>query len=420
MIEHAIEVLRSNDRGGFTVPTAQLYPFQWNWDSALAALGFATFDETRAWQEIETLIKGQWPDGMLPHIVFHQPDENYFPGPDVWGTNRTPPSSGHSQPPVVSSVVWQLLEKTQRRDKATSLFDSLFNYHQWYYDYRDPDGTGVIAAIHPWETGRDNCPDWDSGMNAVIVRDDLAPYVRRDTSQVNPDHRPNARQYDQFLSIVQFGKEHRWNHSKIYRDGPFLMADPGIQFILLRASRDLLKLANTLGKSSQAETITRWIRRTESGCDELWNDRINGYCARNLKSGEFSDAVTNASMLCFYADAGDTRQQNYMLEHAQRIAQTVSFTFPSWDPQHQNFEARRYWRGPVWAIMNYMIALGLSDNGHSQLSSRVVRDTLRLIETSGFSEYFDPLTGTGLGGREFTWTAAMYLYLNDLLDQPAI
>lgn len=40
----AREILRANDRGGYTVLTTGLYPFQWNWDSCLTALGWATFD----------------------------------------------------------------------------------------------------------------------------------------------------------------------------------------------------------------------------------------------------------------------------------------------------------------------------------------------------------------------------------------
>ena len=31
------ENLAKNDRGGYTVPTANLYPYQWNWDSVFAA-----------------------------------------------------------------------------------------------------------------------------------------------------------------------------------------------------------------------------------------------------------------------------------------------------------------------------------------------------------------------------------------------
>ncbi|MCU0912064.1 MAG: hypothetical protein MUE98_12170, partial [Rhodobacteraceae bacterium] len=84
----AIAILKENDRGTYTVPTKGLYPFQWNWDSCLTALGQRHFDEARAWTEIETLFAHQWPDGMVPHIVFHQHDDGYFPGPDVWATGR--------------------------------------------------------------------------------------------------------------------------------------------------------------------------------------------------------------------------------------------------------------------------------------------------------------------------------------------
>ncbi|MCB2097026.1 MAG: hypothetical protein KDE05_05290, partial [Parvularculaceae bacterium] len=63
----AIEVLKKNDRGGYSVPTAGLYPYQWNWDSAFTALGFAAFDRDRAWRELETLFAAQWEDGFTPH-----------------------------------------------------------------------------------------------------------------------------------------------------------------------------------------------------------------------------------------------------------------------------------------------------------------------------------------------------------------
>ena len=34
----------------------------------------------------------------------------------------------------------------------------------------------------------------------------------------------------------------------------------------------------------------------------------------------------------------------------------------------------------------------------------------RLFEKSGFHEYYDPLTGDGLGGTRFSWTAATWLH----------
>src|SRR3546814_8422825 len=105
MTERARSVLRGNDLGGFTVPTRGLYPFQWNWDSCLVALGWSTFDEPRAWTEIETLFSGQWPDGMVPHIVFHRPDPGYFPGPEAWGIDRNPASRSEEHTSELQSLM---------------------------------------------------------------------------------------------------------------------------------------------------------------------------------------------------------------------------------------------------------------------------------------------------------------------------
>ena len=44
----AAEILNENDREGrYTVPTRGLYPFQWNWDSCLTALGWMYLEEDR-------------------------------------------------------------------------------------------------------------------------------------------------------------------------------------------------------------------------------------------------------------------------------------------------------------------------------------------------------------------------------------
>ena len=67
----ALSVLRGNDTGLFVRPAADVYPFQWNWDSALVAIGLARVDAPRGRQEVRALLQGRWADGMVPHMVFH-------------------------------------------------------------------------------------------------------------------------------------------------------------------------------------------------------------------------------------------------------------------------------------------------------------------------------------------------------------
>lgn len=414
LAEQATAILRANDRGGYTVPTKGLYPYQWNWDSAFAALGFAAFDRDRAWREIETIFDGQWADGMAPHIIFRKNDPSYFPGPGIWGSNTEPPTSGHSQPPVAATIARWLVETGDRADekRAHALFPKLMAWHAWWHHARDPDATGLVSIIHPWESGRDNCPDWDPGMQAMTVPDDLGDYHRRDTDWVDADERPTHWTYDRYLTIVKFGRESGWDHERIYRDGPFLMADPCVQFVLMRADRDLLWLAERFDRDRDHRTIGDWIAHDEDGAQALWSNRAGGFVAREMRSGTLVHTITNASMLAFYAGAGTPAQQAELADQARQILDVCQFGFPSWDPRQPGFEQRRYWRGPVWSVMNWMITIGLDAAGHADLAARIRRDTQALVGQSGFFEYFDPLTGDGLGGPDFTWTAAIHLALD--------
>ncbi len=412
-IDEAIRIIKMNDRGGYTVPTNRLYPYQWNWDSGFTALGIWHFNKWRAWLEIMVLLEAQWDDGMVPHIVLRHHDPDYFPGPDIWQSNTEPSTSGHSQPPVLASVILRIVRMGTAYDsrKAREVFPKLMAYHRWFCNARDPQGKGVIGIIHPWESGRDNCPDWDIGMKGITVPDNLMSYARRDISYVDSDQRPSQAQYDRFITIVQFGREVKWDHRAINARGPFLMADPGVQFILLRACRDLQELAHLLDMDEPIDEIRGWIDRLTTGCDWLWNDDIGGYCARDIRSGDFSNAITNASMLSFFAGVGSSDQRASMVAHCRRILDACRYGMPSWDPEDRNFEPKRYWRGPVWAVMNHMIVAGLVDAGESELASRISSDTRHLVEAHGMAEYFDPLDGTGLGGMDFSWTAAIYLDL---------
>ena len=286
--ERAREILRANDRGGYTVPNGRVYPFQWNWDSAFVALGFATFDQDRAWRELETLFEAQWPDGFVPHIVFWKDDAGYFPGPAVWGTGRSPLTSGITQPPVASSVVRSLWLRAERsaafRPRLEQLFPKLFAWHRWFAQVRDPLGKGVVIAVHPWETGRDNSPEWDAPSHAIDTSR-VGEYTRRDTTHLDQSMRPTKAEYDRYLALVQAGREMGWDQRRIAREHPFRVADVGMTMMLLRANRDLAALADDLGRKAEAEELRGYVKRAEAGIDYLWDEAIGAYCSRDSING---------------------------------------------------------------------------------------------------------------------------------------
>ena len=125
MINKAIQILNDNWRDGYSVPSKNLYPYQWLWDSGFIAIGFAHFDMDKAQKELETLLNAQWKNGFIPHIIFHQLSDTYFPGPNFHSADLHPfsnpkfPSTGMTQPPVTGFVLEKIHEIA--KDKTTSL-----------------------------------------------------------------------------------------------------------------------------------------------------------------------------------------------------------------------------------------------------------------------------------------------------------
>lgn len=407
----AFEVLRENDRGTYTVPTRGLYPFQWNWDSCLTALGQRHVDEARAWTEIDTLFAHQWPDGMVPHIVFHVYSDGYFPGPDVWATNRPTATSGITQPPVAGFAVRRLFDgardKALATERAKRLLAKIDAWHRWFYEMRDPKGEGLVAILHPWESGRDNSIDWDAAFERVPT-EGVQPYTRRDTQHADPAHRPTKSQYDRYLWLVEHFRALGWDNSKLHDASPFQVADPGFNAILIRSCADLAVLADTLGEQAIAAANRARAQTGLAALERLWSDRHGQYLCLDRTTGERINSASIGGILPVFAAVPKARAHD-IARTIERQARTARFVVASHDPTDPRFEPKRYWRGPAWLVMNYMIADGLRAADETDVADHIVRSSLELITQSGFAEYYDPMTGEPCGGGRFTWTAAMVI-----------
>jgi glycogen debranching enzyme len=82
------------------------------------------------------------------------------------------------------------------------------------------------------------------------------------------------------------------------------------------------------------------------------------------------------------------------------------------------FNPKKYWRGPVWINLNWLIYRGLKRYGYVQLAERIKKETINYIEHHGFYEYFDArkemFDNSAYGGKNFSWSAALTL---DLLNE---
>ncbi len=423
LADEARRILRQNDTGGFIKPSPKQYPHQWNWDAALIALGLATFDLPRAQEEVRTLLAGQWRDGMVPHILYHGGASDYFPTPDFWETQGSPdapqlPTSGLTQPPVLATAVRAIFDRSKEMEAALEfvreVYPKLLRWHRWFYTARDPNRTGLVALIHPWESGMDNSTRWMEAL-ARINPTGVPAYTRRDQAHVAADERPVAGDYQRFVYLIGLFRDRAWNAEALFNDSPFLIQDTLTNAILHRANEDLLALAELLGEDTGE--VEGWLGRTRAAFDHLWDEAAGLYFDFDLRANARVHENTCATFIPLYAGLASDAQAARLVEthllNPDEYAPNVytRFFLPSAAKNSLYFEPKRYWRGPVWLNINWLVVQGLRRYGYTELAQRIAGDTLALVEGGGFAEYYDPRDGSPCGARDFSWSAALVLEL---------
>lgn len=438
LVSRARAVLRANDAGVFTKPGPRQYPHQWNWDSAVIALGLSHFDLPRALIEVRSLLRGQWRDGMLPHVVYHGGPSDYFPDPDFWQIANSPhapdvPTSGITQPPVLASVVRRIHMRTPIPEFVREVYPALLSWHRWLHTARDVDGSGLVCIVHPWESGTDDSPRWLSAM-ANIAPTGLPAYRRGDAIHVATPERPHDADYDRFVHLIDVFRRERYEPAALLARSPFLVQDVLFNAILYRADADLRALALEVGEAT--EEIEGWLRRMEAGFNaRFWDEARGLYFDYDVRSGAPITVNTALTFMPLYAGLATREQARRLIEeHWLNPAEyapggMVRYWITTTSKAERLWEARRYWRGPVWIILNWLLVDGLRRYGFDDpslgsgqaLAEALRHDSLDLVSRSGFWEYYDPRDGSGCGSADFSWSAALAIdWLAGKPDLPGV
>jgi len=431
--EMARATLDQNWRGGYTVPSPRLYPFQWNWDSGFIALGQAYYRPERAMEEIRNMFKGQWRNGMLPHIVFHRPDPNYFPGPEVWKTGGLAQSaegvatSGITQPPVFAFIIERIAQTTLGESAEwdaflREIYPKILAQHRYLYTHRDPQEEGLVYIQHNWEAGTDNSPAYDAALDAIDVtgfRD--VSSLRRDVKNVDALHRPTNANYQRYIYLVDLFIECGYRDDVIAQRSPFLVQDVLFNSMLVRSNRALIALARGIGADSSE--IEGWNARTTAAINrKLWDEHAGFYYSYDLRQERRIQVRTSSGFMPMFAGVCNAGQRERLVTQLTKsfVAGPAGKLCTSTATDEPTFDPVKYWRGPIWINVNWMLYLALHEQGLTELAARVKRETLDLLQSHGMWEYFDPRSSTsagavGLGTDGFSWSAALAL---DLIRNP--
>ena len=410
--EIAKEVLINNRRSGYTLPTNnELYPAQWNWDSAFIALGYSYFNMEYTIEELEKLISGQWEDGMIPHILFHDNDDSYFPNHKTWDCGNKVPSSGITQPPIIATIIKKIIDQNKldqsQMKRMEIIIKKLKKYLDWFYNYRDTNKIGLAAIIHPWESGLDNSPIWDGPLDKVKIEENLK-YERRDLNVSRSSNRPLKKDYDGYITLLNQFKKNKYNPSKIVNESMFNVIDIGFNSILIRATKDLVEISKKF--NLDFTDLKNKISMSEESLIKFYKDDDQSFFSYDFKNHNLIkvDAISNYFIL--FANLENQEINNKIIDKLKKYNSQKDYFFTTVNPKDKTFEETRYWRGPVWINSNWIIYQGLI-NKDKNFSELLKNKTLELLENKKFHEYYNFKNGDCLGANNFSWSAALYLDL---------
>lgn len=433
MLEAAKAVLIENDRGTYTQPANGLYPHQWLWDSCFTAIGLRHIDVDRAQTELRSLLRGQWSNGMLPNIIFRE-DPQYRTDRQVWASWLSPyaprevATTGITQPPMLAEAVVQVgkkLKSPERRLWYRQMYQPLVDYHSWLYEDRDPHGEGLVLQIHPWETGLDNTPPWMHELHEhqltwwvqAVKSMKLAPVInlfRRDTKSVPSDERFSAVEVLAMFDAQRRLKRKHYDIDRILSRGLFAIEDITYNSIFVRANQHLKHIAQYIKQDLPEDLLDR-MKQTEKAFDELWDPYAAQYYSRDFVTHNLIKVPSIGTLLPLYSGAisqENAAQLVKQLENANMFG--ANFPVPSVPIDTPEFHQRLYWQGPSWVNTNWLIIDGLERYGFHDHAAALRESTIDMVSNGGFHEYFDPIDGSPAGGKNFSWTAALF---TDLVHQ---
>ena len=427
----AAYLLRGNDLGVMTTAAPLLYPHMWSWDAAFVSIGLAPLSVERAVVELDTLLSAQWANGMIPHIVFANGVDGYFPGPARWATSalaanapRSRHTSGITQPPVHAIAVQRILDHARSRGRSTRAvaeafldrrWDDLVNWHRWLAEARDQNGHGRVTVYHGWESGMDNSPRWDAAY-ANVIPGTVPEYQREDNAIVtDASQRPSDTEYDRYLWLVEEMKSARYDDELLPKVMSFAVEDVFVSAILSVACSVLAEIGEDYKRPhADVRDLYAWADRFRAGVVEMTDERTGAARDYDVRAGRVIATETVAQfapLLCGGLPHDKERTLLKLLE-GPRFCGHPDLKYaliPSTSPVSRDFRSREYWRGPVWPVMTWLFSWAFARRGWAERSLMLRREGLRQASDGTFAEYYEPFTGEPLGSMQQSWTAAAVL-----------
>ena len=341
--------------GGFTL---------FEWDTYFASYMFALFNKKLAYANAIEMTKAITPAGLVPNFQ----SVSGYREVSSEGSNTGSSSLDRSEPPVGSVVVLAIYKKYREKWFLNEVYDELLTWNRWWANNRS------IKGYLSWGSYDKN----DTAARTESYRQSAAYESGLD----------NSPMYD---SIPFNAKTHT-----------FELADVGLISLYVADCNALAEIAAELEKTTEAAELRQRALYYTKQLKTLWNEKAGIFLNKRLDTAANSNRLSPTNFYPLLAKACTQEQAERMIkQHYFNPAEFYGdFVIPSIARNDPAFKDNSYWRGRIWAPMNFLVYLGMLNYDVKDAKKDLVDKSRALLlknwkATGGVFENYNAVTGTG-------------------------
>jgi len=336
------------------------------WDTYFASYMLALDNKELAYSNALAMTKAITSRGFVPNVI--------HPGYK---------SEDRSQPPVGALIIKEIYKKYREKWFLQEVFNELISWNRFWAEHRDIDGylcwgsdpytpgklperliKGIGTKIGAqWESGLDNSPMWDE---AVF-----------DTTR------------------------HR-----------LLLADVGLMSLYVADCLSLAEIAHILDKPVIVKELKERAEKYSQKLQTLWDDKFGLYLNKDLVTGKFSYRLSPTLFYPLLARVPNRQQAERMIKEHFYNPQEFwgTYILPSIARNDPAYKDNLYWRGRIWAPLNFLVYLGLRNYNLHEARKDLVEKSRDLLLTSWIKDkhVFENYNAETGRGDDAGWSDAFY------------